>query len=602
MGCSVSTPASAPAEELQAELSGGNSNASASPSRPSSTGSIDDRTASTPAAAATTLSILTMKHPDLAGNKDLVGVSVYYLQNIFLKEVEAAGLSRDSTIYDLENLNGPAGLIRKKGVDVVCPIVNTRGAAYVHCLEGADNVGGATHMLSYTWGYKIGDIVDTLVDVCRQQRLEPKRTYFWICFLCINQHSVVRDSKHGKNVLTQVFLEAFECRVSGIGRIVCMMAPWNAPTYLTRVWCIFEVATAFQNKACDVIVVMPPEQKKLIEELLVGEGDTQEGLDALYEALASTKVQDGKASVEADRQHILALVEAQDGGYMATNVLVNMRLRAWVRSVLEDLVKKKGTKVETQGGTEADQLAYYARFCYKVGVVFNSNGEYDAALVEWRKGLAIEEVALGKNHPSTAASYGNIGLALNNKGDFDAALVEYHKCLAIQEVTLGKNHPDTATCYNNIGGALDSKGGYDAALVEYRKALAIQEVALGKNHPSTATTYTNIGSVLHRKGDFDAALVEYHKGLAIREVGDFDAALVEYRKCLAIREVALGKNHPDTALSYNNIGGALNSKGDLDAALVEFRKCLAIREVALGKNHPSTATTYSNIGLALHNK
>jgi hypothetical protein len=93
-----------------------------------------------------------MKHPDLAGNKDLVGVSVYYLQNIFLKEVEAAGLSRDSTIYDLENLNGPAGLIRKEGVDVVCPITNTRGAAYVHCLEGADNVGGATHMLSYTWG------------------------------------------------------------------------------------------------------------------------------------------------------------------------------------------------------------------------------------------------------------------------------------------------------------------------------------------------------------------------------------------------------------------------------------------------------------------
>eukprot|EP00978_Attheya_sp_CCMP212_P039481 scaffold205742_cov63-Attheya_sp.AAC.3 len=96
MDSSVSTPASAPVEALQAKLSGGNNNAtSASPSPPrsSSTGSIDDRTASTPAAAATMLSTLTMKQPELVGNKAFVGVSVYYLQNIFLKEVEAEGLS-----------------------------------------------------------------------------------------------------------------------------------------------------------------------------------------------------------------------------------------------------------------------------------------------------------------------------------------------------------------------------------------------------------------------------------------------------------------------------------------------------------------------------
>eukprot|EP00978_Attheya_sp_CCMP212_P039479 scaffold205742_cov63-Attheya_sp.AAC.1 len=139
------------------------------------------------------------------------------------------------------------------------------------------------------------------------------------------------------------------------------------------------VATAFKNKSCNVIVAIPPEQKKLIGELLVSGGDAEKSkglMGVLYEALASTKVQNGKASVEADRLHILALVEAQDGGYMATNVLVNMHLRAWVRSVLEDLVKEKGTKVERgrEGGTEADQLAY-AQFCNKIGIMFEHNGE-----------------------------------------------------------------------------------------------------------------------------------------------------------------------------------------------------------------------------------
>eukprot|EP00978_Attheya_sp_CCMP212_P042635 scaffold263349_cov35-Attheya_sp.AAC.1 len=230
------------------------------------------------------------------------------------------------------------------------------------------------------------------------------------------------------------------------------MTPWNAPTYLTRVWCIFEIASAFKNKknkSCDVIVAMPPKQKKLIEELLVG-GDAETGLDALdalYETLVSTNVQNGKASVEADRLHILALVEAQDGGYMATNVLVSTRLREWVRSVFEDLVKEEeAKKVEREGGTEEDQLAY-AVFCNKVGFVFQSNGEYDAALLEHRKALVIQEVALGRDHPHMATSYNNIGLALYLKNDFEAALVEHRRCLAIREVALGKNHPSTATCY-----------------------------------------------------------------------------------------------------------------------------------------------------------
>ncbi|MDR1062718.1 MAG: tetratricopeptide repeat protein [Azoarcus sp.] len=38
------------------------------------------------------------------------------------------------------------------------------------------------------------------------------------------------------------------------------------------------------------------------------------------------------------------------------------------------------------------------------------------------------------------------------------------------------------------------------------------------------------------------------------EQGDYTAALALNQKALAIREEVLGKQHPDTALSYNNIG------------------------------------------------
>ena len=84
---------------------------------------------------------------------DLLAVSVHYLQTQFWKEVRAAGYNRKSPIYELENLSGPPGVIRQKGQNVTCPVDGKRGAAYVHCISGQDNVGRATYMLSYTWRY-----------------------------------------------------------------------------------------------------------------------------------------------------------------------------------------------------------------------------------------------------------------------------------------------------------------------------------------------------------------------------------------------------------------------------------------------------------------
>lgn len=80
------------------------------------------------------------------------GISVRYLSNDFLDEVQETGFSLDSTVYDIEDLTGSPGLIRRKGMNGRCPIDGEMGAAYVHCLDGDHNVGPATHMLSYTWG------------------------------------------------------------------------------------------------------------------------------------------------------------------------------------------------------------------------------------------------------------------------------------------------------------------------------------------------------------------------------------------------------------------------------------------------------------------
>jgi len=59
-------------------------------------------------------------------------------------------------------------------------------------------------------------------------------------------------------------------------------------------------------------------------------------------------------------------------------------------------------------------------------------------------------------------------------------------------------------------------------------------------------------------------------------------------KSLEIKEATLGKNHPDTASSYNSIGIVYKNQGKYDEALKYYFKSLEIQEATLGKNHPHT--------------
>ncbi len=72
-----------------------------------------------------------------------------------------------------------------------------------------------------------------------------------------------------------------------------------------------------------------------------------------------------------------------------------------------------------------------------------------------------------------------------------------------------------------------------------------------------------------------------------------------FRRALAIREAALGPDHPDTALSLNNLAELLRAQGRSGEAEPLFRQALAIREAALGPDHPNTAQSLNNLAALL---
>jgi tetratricopeptide (TPR) repeat protein len=129
--------------------------------------------------------------------------------------------------------------------------------------------------------------------------------------------------------------------------------------------------------------------------------------------------------------------------------------------------------------------------------------------------------------------------------------------------------------------ALYAQGKYAMAQPLYEKALAIRRRLLTDDHPDTAVSYNNVAYNLSAQGKYAAA-----------------QPLLE--QALGIRRQLSGDNHPDTATSYNNVAINLNALGKYAAAQPLFEKALAINSRLLTDDHLSTALSYHNLAYNLN--
>ena len=197
--------------------------------------------------------------------------------------------------------------------------------------------------------------------------------------------------------------------------------------------------------------------------------------------------------------------------------------------------------------------------------------------------LAVIAAADQQNLETTDAAF------LNNEAasyfyfvtaDYTAIRPYLERALAIDEKALGPDHPSVATDLNNLGMLLQDTGDLAAARPYLERALAIDEKALGPDHPSVATDLNNLGMLL-------------------KDTGDYDAARPYMERTLTIAEKALGPDHPHVAAANNNLGRLLQATGDLAAARPYMERALAIFEASLGPDHPNTAAVRDNLDALL---
>jgi len=89
--------------------------------------------------------------------------------------------------------------------------------------------------------------------------------------------------------------------------------------------------------------------------------------------------------------------------------------------------------------------------------------------------LAVDEKALGKNHPSVATTLYELAIIYRSQRNYTQAEPLYKRALAIRENALGLDHPDVATILNHLAGIYGNQGQDTLAEQLYTRAEKINK-------------------------------------------------------------------------------------------------------------------------------
>ena len=109
----------------------------------------------------------------------------------------------------------------------------------------------------------------------------------------------------------------------------------------------------------------------------------------------------------------------------------------------------------------------------QAGIYLYERGRYTDTGPLFERALAIQEKALGPEHPDLAESIDNLAMLYNAQREYAKAESLCGRALAIREKALGPEHPDVATSLHYLAVLYATQRQYAKAEPRYGRALAI---------------------------------------------------------------------------------------------------------------------------------
>jgi len=149
----------------------------------------------------------------------------------------------------------------------LCPRDRKMNSSLVDALKAEGHSGRATHFLSWVWSYQVSLVDSALREWFgnqangNQAKLPGKTPSLWWCYFCNNQWRFADAEQDAASLTLKFGSNLRQCR-----EVLCVLDSISDPTYLKRLWCIYEVHTASEERKT-ITTIIPHHVAQEISEL-----------------------------------------------------------------------------------------------------------------------------------------------------------------------------------------------------------------------------------------------------------------------------------------------------------------------------------------------
>lgn len=230
-----------------------------------------------------------------------------------------------------------------------------------------------------------------------------------------------------------------------------------------------------------------------------------------------------------------------------------------------------------------DQPTVQADFLQVLGQVNMNLGDLETARPQLRKAIDLHVEHRGEDTLETAATRDLMGQLLRFQGDLEKAAEQLEAALRFRR---DQNPPDNdalAAVINNLALVYKDSGRLEQAEALAQENLTLRTTVWGADHVELAVGLNTMAYVLLGP-----------KGKHTKETTDL------FTRSLDLRRLHLPPEHPDIAVSLNNLGTAHMHFGEHSEAAGYFREALDIWSRILGDSHSDVLVGSFNLAVALH--
>jgi tetratricopeptide (TPR) repeat protein/GTPase SAR1 family protein len=514
--------------------------------------------------------------------------------------------------------------------------------SYCEHLQRHDSpfVGPATVYIMHVWNVSFLAVFDALQSHFADEDCDA--AFLWLDAFSVNHHKK-------KEFSFESWTSALKSHLVGIGHSVMVLTPWNDPVLFKRTWCLYEIYCAVQGGCRLEVAMSAADHHAFIRDMIADPS-------YYFKMLGSIDSRKNYASVVADHEHIVRIIEAEIG-FDTLNKVAIAKMRDWVLTAVEDSIRmdpaSNSSSNRNSSSTSESMLASISspneRWDKRLvkAALLDLMGHYREAIAELldcerdyvkaevaqdisklKTGTVDESSKLPSFLLKTVKTYQQLGRCNKSLGNFKESLQYYESAVKIlSNLPVGATADYSVQIQNDIihhemATVLDALGEYDRARDQFNIALEFRMRMHGEETISVSDSYDSLASTLAKQGDYNAAAEFYEKSLKIRlnllgpnhpTVGltyssmaelavyrNDDVAALEafrlYDLALSTLLTTLGPKHPHVSFIWQSMAKLHDSKGDSATALELYQQALDTDRELFGQDHPRTNNLYSKVG------